>query len=69
MNQPTPLTPAELIKATGKRRAASQAAALAKMGVPFRFLGRSVEVERAIAQAFALLPNAMPSGVDLSRVR
>lgn len=63
------LSAEELVTATGKRRAASQAAALARMGVPFHFLGRAVHVERAVAMAFALLPNARPVGVDLSRVR
>mgnify|MGYP000902553684 FL=1 len=55
------LTPAELVTATGKRRAASQAAVLARMGVPFTFLGRSVLVDRAVAMAHALLPNARPT--------
>ena len=64
-----PLTQAEIVDITGKSRAASQAAVLAKMGVPFAFLGRSVSVDRAVAMAFALLPNARPAGVDLSRVR
>lgn len=64
-----PLSPAEIVEITGKTRAASQAAVLAKMGVPFAFLGRSVSVDRAVAMAFALLPNARPAGVDLSRVR
>lgn len=64
-----PLTQAEIVEITGKSRAASQAAVLAKMGVPFAFLGRSVSVDRAVAMAFALLPNARPAGVDLSRVR
>lgn len=63
------LTPAELVKATGKSRAASQAAALARMGIPFAFLGRSVSVERAVAMAHALIQPARPRGVDLSRVR
>ena len=65
------LTPAELAEITGKKRAASQAAALARLGVPFVFLGRAVKVARAVAQAHALLPEraAKPSGVDFSRVR
>lgn len=64
------LTPAELADVTGKRRAASQAAALAKLGIPFVFSGRSVRVERLIAQAHALIPEARPAGgVDLSKVR
>ncbi len=63
------LTPDEVAKITGKRRAAAQAAALARMGVPFAFLGRAVRLERAVALAHALLPEGRPSGVDLSRVR
>ena len=64
------LTPAEVAAITGKKRAASQAAALARMGVPFAFLGRAVKVARAVAQAHALLPHArQASGVDFSRVR
>lgn len=64
------LTPDEVAKVTGKRRAASQAAVLAKLGIPFAFSGRSVRVERLIAQAHALLPEARPTGgVDMSRVR
>ncbi|WP_412928343.1 DUF4224 domain-containing protein, partial [Escherichia coli] len=45
------LTPAELAQATGKARAASQAAVLAKRGVPFVFVGHAVRVARAVAQA------------------
>ena len=63
------LTPAEVIEITGKKRAASQAAALAKLGVPFVFLGRAVRVARNVAQAHALLPERARGGVDLSRVR
>jgi hypothetical protein len=67
---PATLTDAELIAVTGgKRRAAAQAAALAKLGVPFRFLGRTVEVARTVAQAHALLPDSRPAGIDFSRVR
>lgn len=70
MSAPAPtLTPSELVEATGKRRAASQAAVLARKGVPFSFMGRSVLVDRAVALAHALLPNARPTGIDLSRVR
>jgi hypothetical protein len=64
------LTPAELAEITGKRRVVSQAAVLAKMGVPFQFLGRAIRVQRQIAQAHALLPEArVSSGVDFSLVR
>jgi hypothetical protein len=63
------LTAAELYEATKKRQAKSQAAVLARMGVPFAFSGRSVLVDRAVALAHALLPNARPTGIDLSRVR
>lgn len=64
------LTPAELAEITGKRRVVSQAAVLAKMGVPFQFLGRAILVQRQVAQAHALLPQPRAaSGVDFSLVR
>lgn len=64
------LSPAELAEVTGKRRAASQAAVLAKRGVPFQFMGSAVRVSRQVAQAHALLPEArQPSGVDFTQVR
>jgi len=65
------LSPAEVVEITGKTRAASQAAKLAKLGVPFVFLGRAVKVARSVAQAHALLPQARAAvgGVDFSRVR
>ncbi len=64
------LTPAELAEITGKRRAPSQAAVLARMGVPFVFLGRAVRVSRAVAAAHALLPQrAAASGIDFAAVR
>lgn len=64
------LSPAELAEITGKKRAASQAAVLARMGVPFVFLGRAVRVARDVAQAHALLPQGrIGGGVDFSRVR
>jgi len=64
------LSPAELAEVTGKARAASQAAVLARMGVPFVFLGRAVRVARTVAQAHALLPPSRDvCGVDFSRVK
>lgn len=63
------LTEADVARITGKTRPASQAAVLAKRGVPFTFLGSSVRVVRAVAEAHALLPQAKPAGVDFSRVR
>lgn len=63
------LSQAEVAEITGKKRAASQAAVLAKLGVPFVFLGRSVRVARAVAQAHSLLPERVARGFDLSRVR
>ena len=65
------LSPAEVAQITGKTRAASQAAVLARLGVPFVFLGRAVKVARAVAQAHALLPQSShrTAGVDFSRVR
>ena len=55
------LSPAELAEVTGKRRAAAQAAALAKLGVPFVFLGRAqlapaVRAYRAAASAVPIQP-------------
>ena len=45
-------------------------ALLARQGVPFVFLGRSVKVARAVAQAHALLPERQrPAGIDFSAVR
>jgi hypothetical protein len=64
------LTPAELIEITGKKRAALQAAVLARQGVPFVFLGRAVKVARAVAMAHALLPERQrPAGIDFNAVR
>jgi Domain of unknown function (DUF4224) len=63
------LTPIELVAITGKSRAASQAAVLARQGVPFQFLGRAVKVARAVAEAHALLPPQRPAGVNFSRIR
>lgn len=64
------LTAAELVEITGKKRAALQAAVLARQGVPFVFLGRAVKVARAVAQAHALLPERQrPAGIDFSAVR
>ena len=54
------LTAEELRAVTGKAQAKSQAAALARLGLPFRFTGRSVILERAIARAHELLPR--PAG-------
>ena len=64
------LTPAELAEITGKRRVVSQAAVLAKLGVPYQFLGRAIRVSRQVAQAHALMPQRpAASGVDFSLVR
>lgn len=64
------LTPQELAEVTGKKRPASQAAVLARQGVPFTFLGRAIKVSRQIAQAHALLPERRAaSGVDFTLVR
>ena len=62
------LTPSELADVTGKSRASSQAAVLARMGVPFVYLGRAVRVAREVAQAHALLDDRKPAGVDFSKV-
>jgi hypothetical protein len=64
------LTPAELTAATGKARAASQAAVLARRGVPFVYSGNRVQVVRAVAQAFELLPQPRNGGgVNFGAVR
>jgi hypothetical protein len=65
------LTAKELVEITGKTRPASQAAVLARQGIPFTFLGRAVRVSRQVAQAHALLPQvaSKASGVDFSLVR
>lgn len=64
------LTAAEVAEVTGKKRAATQAAVLAKRGVPFVFSGSSVKVQRLVAQAHALLPQGrIGKGLDFSRVR
>lgn len=63
------LTPAELRAITGKAQAKSQAAALARMGLPFSFNGRAVKLDRAVARAHELLPSRQASGVRLDLVR
>lgn len=64
------LTPDEVAEVTGKRRAAAQAAQLARLGVPFVFLGRAVKVARTVATAHALLPQSRAAGgVDFSKVK
>lgn len=63
------LSPAEIAAATGKRRPATQAAVLARRGVPFRYTPARVIVERAVALAHELLPRDTRGGVDLSKVR
>jgi len=63
------LSPAEIAEVTGRKRVYAQAAELARRGVPFRFLGKAIEVSRDVAQAFAMLPQTKVRGVDLSRVR
>ena len=64
------LTATEVAEITGKKRAALQAAVLARQGVPFVFLGRTIKVARAVAQAHALLPERQrTAGIDFSAVR
>jgi len=65
-----PLSPTELRAITGKAQAKSQAAVLARWGLPFRYTGRAVVLDRAVARAHELLPMARPSGgvrLDLAR--
>lgn len=63
------LTPAELVQITGKRDAASQASVLARRGIPFVFAGRSVAVDRRVAEAHLALPGDGRRGVDMEAVR
>lgn len=67
---PALLTAAEVAKITGKRTAPQQARVLLKMGVPFRYLVRAVEVSRKAAEVHELLPEARPAGgIDFGAVR
>ena len=67
---PDELTPSELAAITGKRRVVSQAAVLARLGVPFHFLGRAIRVSRQVALAHELLPKSRAaSGLDFSLIR
>ncbi len=51
------LTADELRAVTGKANPKTQAATLARLGLPFRFNGRAVLLDRAVARAHELLPN------------
>ncbi len=44
------LTPQELERLTGKRKAPAQVAELAKRGIPFRYGAGIVSVKRAVAE-------------------
>lgn len=64
------LTADELRAITGKGNGKTQAAALARLGLPFRFTGRAVLLERAVARAHELLPSqASTGGVRLDKIR
>ena len=64
------LTADELRAVTGKAQPKSQAAALARLGLPFRFTGRAVVLERHVARAHELLPQpAAGGGVRLDKAR
>ena len=52
------LTPAEVAAATGKNKAAQQAAVLARSGVPFVNVGHAVRVARVVARAHSLVKAA-----------
>lgn len=54
------LTADELRVVTGKANPKTQAAALARLGLPFRFTGRAVLLERQVARAHELLPQDLP---------
>jgi len=61
VSQTDTLSADELRAVTGKAQPKSQAAALARLGLPFRFTGRAVLLDRAIARAHELLPQATAS--------
>lgn len=64
------LTAAEIKAITGKAQPKSQAAVLARLGLPFRYTGRAVLLERSVARAHELMPSARPGGgVRLDLVR
>lgn len=63
------LTPAEVKAVTGKPQPKTQAAALARLGIPYTFTGRAVLVDRAVALAHDLLPQRVRGGVQLENVR
>lgn len=70
MNPGDVLSKTELQAITGHARPTTQAAKLARLGVPFRFTGRAVVVERVAATLHELLPNRVADGaprIDLAR--
>jgi len=69
LTAPDRLTPAELEKITGKARAASQAAALARLGVPYTFTGRALLVDRTVAVAHSLLTAPERRGINMAAIR
>ena len=64
------LSASELQAITGKSQAKTQAAALARLGLPFRFTGSKVILDRAIAVAHEVLPKpAGSTGLRWDRLR
>ena len=63
------LTPAELAAITGTPKPARQAAELAKRGIAYVYTGSRVRVQRAVALAYELLPQAQNRGIDFTKVR
>lgn len=63
------LSPAEIAEVTGRKRVYAQAAELARRGVPFRFLGKAIEVSREVAAAFSIEPAKRPREFDYSKIR
>ena len=64
------LSKTELQVITGHAQPKTQAAKLARLGVPFRFTGRAVVVERVAAMLHDLLPKHAADGaprIDLVR--
>lgn len=54
------LTPDQVAAITGKRRVTAQAAELARRGIAYAFNGRQLNVQRAVAMAYDLIPAAQP---------
>lgn len=58
----------EVEAVTGKRKAAQQAAELARRGIAYVYTGSRVRVARSVALAYELLPKRSTNGPDWSKV-